>query len=415
MAGVIVASPRLAAASRVIGFDTRLQAFSQIVDIYSDLSGVYNRKNEQFPKDAIRMKVLDQDKSVGTITIKEGLSTAGVYGNTAALGTEEVPVTHTLNTYQNNYRKVIPKPGYGLRKLEADNYGLYEQHEKDMGPWGKEEHGYCIRRAILERYSPNLLAGDTAAVCTPWWNPNIFIPTIGSLPAAHPAFSRNRATHTNNIVNALIATGGLGQLPTRCLSAPVLDDLSNYCLAMRLRPLAIPGLPTGEGFVVTISEIQAALISNSTWATNNLGNLFVARDRLDKRVQVWEGVIGSYGNLLLIVDPRMPTLLPSGSAEPFSLQAGYMVWNSTDLRFRGQPNCKDLAFVHGAGTFIEVEGEKVHWIKDQRDYDFHKGLGIAGVRGQQLPLFLNANTQAVYNITSAVCILDFPTNGRTGF
>lgn len=415
MAGVVVAVPRLAQRSRVIGFDTRLQAFSNLADIYTDLAGLYNRKNEAFPKDAIRMKVTDQDKSVGTITIKEGLSQPGVYGNDPATGSEESAVTHSLNTYQNNYRKVINKPGYGLRKLEADNYKLYEQHESDVGPWAKEEHGYSIRKALVERVSPNLLVGDTAGLIDPWWNPNVFIPSIGALPSAHPQFDRDRAVHTQNICEALIATGGFGQLPVRMLSAPVLDDLSNYALAQRIRPLKIPGLPTGEGYVVTVSEIQAALISNATWSTNNLGALFVAKAALPDVVQKWRGVIGAYNNLLLVVDPRMPTLLPSGSAGAWGLQAGYVVWNSTDMRHRGQPFCKDLAILHGAGAFLEVEGEKVHWIKDDRDYEFHKGLGIAGVRGQMLPLFLDEDSTTVWNITSAICILDFPTNGRTGF
>lgn len=410
MAALIVASPRLAQASRVVGFDTRLQANTNVADIYTDLVGNYNRKNESFPKDAIRMKVTDQDKSVGTITLLDNLSLPGVYGQTAAEGTEEVPRTWSFHTYQANYRKVIPKPGYGLRKLEADNYGLYEQHQRNMSIWGKEEHGLAIRTCLLERYSPNLLVGDTAADCIPWWNPNMFIPTLGLY--SQPAFDTNRATHTNNIVNGLMATGGLGQFPARTLTAPVLDDLSNWALAVRrIRMLDIPGLPTGEGYVLTMSEIQAALVSNATWAANNLGALFIAKAALPDQVQNWRGVIGAYGNILLVTDPRAPTVLPAGSAAPFSMQAGYMVWNSRDQRHRRFPNCKDVATLHGAGAFYEVEGEKVHWITDDRDYKLHGGLGIAGVRGQGLPLFIDATTGAVNNLTSAEVLLDFPNGG----
>ena len=166
-----------------------------------------------------------------------------------------------------------------------------------------------------------------------------------------------------------------------------------------------------RGYVLTISEIQAALVSNATWAANNLGALFVAKAALPDTVQKWRGVIGAYGNILIVTDPRAPTVLPSGSAAPFSLQAGYMVWNSRDMRHRRYANCKDVAFLHGAGAFWEVEGEKVHFITDDRDYAFHKGLGIAGVRGQGLPIFLDTNTQRVYNLTSAAVLLDFPNGG----
>lgn len=412
MAGIVAAAPRLAQASRVIGFNTKLQAMTNVADIWTELSGLYNRKNESFPKDAIRMKVTDQDKSQGTITLLDNLALPGVYGQTAAVGTEEAPRTYSLNTWQANYRKVIPVPGYGLRKLEADNYGLYEQHQRNMGTWGKEEHGLSIRTAMLERFSPNLIAAasDTAANCVPWWNPNFFIPTQGLY--TQPVFDQDRAVHTNNICNGLVATGGFGQFPARTLTAPVLDDISNWALGVRrLRMLDIPGLPTGEGYVLTISEIQAALVSNATWAANNLGALWVAKAALPDKVQNWPGVIGAYGNILIVCDPRQPTLLPSGSQAPYSLQAGYMVWNSRDLRNRANPNVKDTATLLGAAALWEVEGEKVHWITDDRDYKFHGGLGIAGVRGQGLPLYIDATTNNVFNLSSAIVVLDFPNGG----
>lgn len=415
MAGLVVAAPRLAAASRVIGFNTTLQAMTNVADIWTDLAGLYNRKNESFPKDAIRMKVTDQDKSEGRITLLDNLALPGVQGQTAATGTEEVARTFAFSTYQANWRKVISVPGYGLRKLEADNYGLYDKHKNNMGTWGKEDHGIEIRTAMLERYSTNLInaASDTAAVCVPWWNPNFFIPTLGLYN--QPAFNVNRATHTNNICQGLQATGGFGQFPARTLTAPVLDDLSNWALnPRRLRMLTIPGLPTGEGYVLTISEIQAALVSNATWAANNLGALFVAKAALPDQVQNWRGVIGAYGNILLVCDPRQPTLLPMNSQPPYTMQSGYMVWNSLDLRNRNSANIKDTAFLLGPAALWEVEGEKPHWITDDRDYAFHGGLGMAGVRGDGLPLFIDATTGGVFNLTSAVVVLDFPNGGSVG-
>lgn len=415
MAGLVVAAPRLAAQSRVIGFNVKLQAMTNIADIWTDLAGNYNRKNESFPKDAIRMRVTDQDKSEGRITLLDNLALPGVQGQTAAVGTEEVPRTYSFSTWQANWRKVISKPGYGLRKLEADNYRLYEQFQKSMGTWGKEDHGIELRTAVLERYSTNLInpASDTAANCVPWWNPNFFVPTLGLY--TQPAFSQNRATHTNNICTALMQTGGFGQFPARTLTAPVLDDLSNWALnPRRLKMLDIPGLPTGEGYILTISEIQAALVSNATWAANNLGALFVAKAALPDTVQKWRGVIGAYGNILIVCDPRQPTLLPSGSQAPYTLQSGYMVWNSRDLRNRATPTIKDTAFLLGPAAVWEVEGEKPHWIMDDRDYQFHGGLGIAGVRGDGLPLYIDATTGAVFNLTSAVVVLDFPNGGSIG-
>lgn len=409
----VSASPRISGRSRVVAFDTRLQARALIKDIYTMKSGLYNRKNKSFPLDAIKVRVKDSTTSESVITLKEKLSAAGQYGQQVAAGNEEQPVTRDLKVYQANYRKVIGKPGYGLRKLEADKYRLYEEHENDLVDWQQEEEGYCIRRCILERYSPNLLVGDTAADCTPWWNPNIFIPTLAF--SQQPAFSQNRQTHTNNICNALVNAGGFGQFAARICTATFWEDLSNWCLSRRMLRLKIAELPTGEGFATTVSELQAAMLSNPTYATNNLGSQWVSYARNTggymEMVQKWPGIIGSYNDHLIICDPRIPTVLPSGSAAPFSMQAGYMLWNSRDARFRNSANVKDCVYVHGRGTYVEVEGEKVHGIADDRDYKLHGGVGIAGVRGQNLPIFIDRDTNNVIQQTSAVALVDLPNQG----
>jgi len=407
----LLPTQRMAANSRVVSYDTRLQARANVADIYTFKTGIYNRKNKSWPEDAIKMTVQDQLKSEGVITLLENLRDPGVYGQIPATGTEEDARTKDYRVFQANYRKVINKPGYGLRQLEADNYDLYGEHEQNLGLWNKEEHGYAIRRCLLERYSPNLLTGDTAAVCTPWWNPNMFIPTQGI--NNQPVFSQNRATHTNNIVQALIDTGGLGQFAQRTLTAPVFEDLSNWALTpRRLVPLKIPYLPTGMGFVLTVSEIQAAYLSNPTFVNNNLGSMWIAQNRLaNSPMQNWPGIIGCYNNIVVVVDPRAAEVLPGGSAAPFTMRAGYMLWDSRDDRFRGQPFVKDVATLHGAAAFCEVEGQKLHYIADDRDYKLHLGLGTAGVRGDMIPIYISQDNTEIVQQTSAIVLLDMPNGG----
>jgi hypothetical protein len=373
------------------------------------LQGVYNRKNKEYPDTAIKVKVKDDSNSTGVITLKEKLNQPGIGGQIVARGTEEPPRTKDVVIYQANWRKVIPKPGYGLRKLETDKYRLYEQHEKDVTDWEKEDHGYMIREGFLERYGWNLLVGDTAAACPQWWNPNVFIPTLGLY--TQPVFSRNRARHTNNIAQGLMRSGGFGQFAARTMTAPVCEDLSNWLLASRIKQLRLPGLPTGYGYVVTVSEIQMGLMTNPMYAANNLGSQWVAYARLPEPIITWPGVIGSYNNLLFCCDDRQPTVLPGGSAVPFTLQAGYMVWDSADLRNRRNPNVKDTFFVFGNGAYVEMEGEPMQWMSDSQDYDFRKGLGGAGVRGDQLPIYLDPNSAAVVYQGGAWGTLDFPNRG----
>lgn len=407
----IVGAPALAVRSRTIGYNLRLQARAIVRDIHTFAEGIYNRENNTWPDGSIKVKIEDATNYITTMTLKEPLSGAGIGGQTQARGTEETPVTMDVQLYQANWRKVIPKPGYGLRKLMADKYKLYDQHEQDLAPWRKEDEGIMVRQAFLERYAGNLLdaTSDTAALCTPWWNPNIFIPTLGVYN--QPAFNRNRAIHTNNICNSLIASGGFGQTVARTATAPVLEDLSNWMLASRAKQLKLPGLPTGMGFVVSVSEIMAGMMANPTFAANNLGSLWTMYSQLPEKLLKWPGVLGSYNNLLIVCDERQPTLVPSGSSAPFGLQSGYMVWNSRDLRNRTNANVKDTMFIFGEGAYADVEGEKMHWIEDTQDYDFRKGIGIAGVQGKQLPIYLDPNSNAVVYQGGAVAILDFPNQG----
>jgi len=407
----IQGTPRLAANSRVRGYDVRLQARALINDIYTFKAGLYNRENKEWPEDAVRMLVQGNTAPTTTITLLEKLRTAGVYGNTPAVGTEESPRTKSLTLYQNNYRKVINQPGYGIRELEDANYKLYDEHEKNLGDWNREEHGYEIRKALVERYGANLLAGDTATVATAWWNSNVYIPTAGPAIANQPVFSTNRGTHTNNIVTGLLNNGGLGQNAQRTVTAPVLEDLSNFALAKRIVPIKHGSLPTGEGYILAVSELQAAFLSNPTYVNNNLGALWIAYSRLPKDIQMWPGVIGCYNNIVIVTDNRAPTLLPAGSAAPYSLTAGYMVWDSTDNRNRGATNIKDVGMLLGMAAIAEVEGQKLHWIADDRDYKFHQGLGTAGVRGCQLPLYIDEDTNEVLNQNSIMCIFDLPNGG----
>jgi len=408
----IVASGRLAANSRVVSYDTELQMRANIFDIWGGMKkGIYNRQNQSFPMDSCFVKVKDQKTSESVITLKENLQTAGVVGEQAARGTEEPPQTLDMRTYQDNLRKVIPIPGYGLRKMEGEHYKLWDQHKNGLGLWNEEQKGYDIRHCHLEKYDWNmsLANSNVFASLTPEWNPNMFIPGLAF--ANQPAYvANNRAQHTANIVNGLLASGGLGQLLGRTLTAPVLEDISNFALQRRLKRMKIPGLPTGMGFILTISELQAALISNPTVAANNLGALYIAKAALPDTVQKWRGVIGAYNDLLLVVDPRQPTLYPTGTAAPFTLTAGYMTWDSADGRNRNLANIKDTAFLVGAGNFVEVEGEKLHWISDQQDYDFRKGVGTACVRGYNLPIFTDTNNNTVYD-RGAVIVLDLPNGG----
>ena len=386
----VVAPTALPAQSMITGYDKKLRMKSLLQDIYGKLEGLYNTEKKSIPN-AIYMQVAEEaisDSTTAVITMKKPLSSAAVYGNAIAIGNEELPVTKALTIYRNNLRKVVSTPGYGVRALDAAAYKLYEQHIDDLSTWNQEQEGLEIRQAFLQRYGQTLVNGDTAATCVRNWNPNIFVCGL-ALRSASPTYSSNVATYTTNIVTTITRAGGGSIIPTvgQTLNQPNLSNISNFAMARRISTMDIPGLPGGKGYVLTISELQATYLGDPAWTARNLGDLYKHVTSLPEKVQNWPGVLGAYKDLLLVVDPRQPTLNPTGSTSPFGLSAGYLWPGDVDLRYRDDRDVCDTAYLHGRGSIVKWVAEKLHHIQQTDDYGAVVGHGTACVRGIQLPVY----------------------------
>jgi hypothetical protein len=396
----VLAPTALDANSLRVGFDKSLRMKSVPEDIYTALSGLYKAQSESRSIPNAIYMTIEAEALAGSnsavVTMKKPLTGAGVFGNAVAIGNEERPITKSLRMYRNNCRKVITTPGYGIRKLDADYLKLYPQHIEDLSVWNKEEEGLEIRMAFLQTWGYSLTFGDTAAICAQNWNPNIFVCGL-PMRSCSPVYSANVATYTTNIVNTVIAAGGGSILPTigQTLNQPNLSNLSNFALERRIEPLNIAGLPGGKGFVVTISERQAAYISDPAWSQRNPGSL-IRRDQLPEKTANWPGVIGSYKDLLLVIDVRQPTLVPTGSSAPFGLSAGYLWPGDIDQRYRDDRDVCDTFYLHGKNSVCKWEPEKLHHITQADDYDNVIGHGTARVWGHRIPIY----DQAVPNMGS---------------
>lgn len=396
--------------SQIKGWDKKLQFKSMLRDIYSNSSGMYNTETKTMPN-AIYVTVEKEalEGSVkATITMKKPLSASGVYGNDQLIGNEERPVTKSKTIFRNNFRKAVTTPGYGTRKLEAEAYKLYQRHVDDLGPFNQQQEGLEIRQAFVERFGESLVHGDTAADCVRNFNANIFVCGL-PLRSASPTYSSSVATYTTNIVNRITAAGGGSILPTvgQTLNQPNLSNISNFALARRITPLSIPGLPGGKGYILTFSELQAAYIGDPAWSARNLGTLFKDRSALPDKVQSWDGVLGYYKDLLLVMDPLQPTLNPTGSSSPFGLSTGYVWPGDVDLRYRDDLDVCDTAFLHGVGSIVKWDAEKLHFIRQDDDYEIVQGRGTARVWGIQDPLFdqqtPNMGSWEKYNNVLVIC------------
>ena len=400
--GLQIPTP-VSASSKMQAFDKELRTKSVLEDVYGYSVGLYSTEKKSMDKAAIYMKI-DQkaarDAASITVTMKLPLSGTPVYGNGQLIGTEEQAKTLNFKAYRNNLRKAVVTPGYGTAKLDADYLGLWKKHIDGLSQWAKEQEGLEIRQALVEQYAYMLTQGDTSGSCVQNINPNVFTCGLGLAAQFNLVYSTNPATFASNIVTQLKAAGGGSLLAgkTQTLNNVNLSNLVNWLLANQnmIEPLPIPGLPGGTGWILTVSELQAAFMADPTWSTQNLGAFWQASNRTSEAAQKFPGVLGSYKKLLIVEDVRMPTLQPwtssDGGSGATSLSPGYVLPGNNDQRNRGQAYVRDIAIVHGKGAVWNWTAEPLHFVKQFDDYELEEGTGIATVRGIGIPVFNGDST-----------------------
>ena len=375
-------------------FSTELRRKAVPSDFYTALRGedvIYKGQTIQIP-DKIYTKIKASDSAGANnvrVTLKMPLNGNILRGRAIAMGTEIQPIIKTGTIYRNNYRFVVQdEPGYGEDKLDAQPYRLYQEHVNDLSQHAKAEEGLEIRMALVESNGWNLQAGSTAATCPAQWNRNFYV--IGCPTALQPTFHPNAATYTNRIVSAIqTAAGGPGanfiQTAAQMTTCNDLDNIIRWAFRRRMMPMTLNGR---SGFVLSMSQLGAQRFSDPAF-TDSLGARWSSVQRFTGAVdvQIWHGLIGKYegpsATIWVTVDDRLPTLIPTGTGEPFGLAAGYVWPTDSDLRQLEGTTTRDAMILHGMGAVVNWDAEPMHLIQQDWDYNIRNGKGYAGVRGIQ--------------------------------
>lgn len=372
-----VAQPlQLQSSLLVQGFSRMLQQKALQEDIFVKLNENYGPDYPSIP-DAIYLtvdNVMTEEHShkLGMIM---PLSGAATYGNTQnQVGREERQVTKSVTIYKNDYSHAVTNQLFGIDAQDKRFYKLLEKETEQLGKYFKELKGVFIRQCLLERYSENLfLASPTSSLVSREWNPNWYVKNLAD--TAQPAFSQTNATFTNNIVTAL-NSAGTGQNAT--MDFQYLTALEHYALyEKKIKPISVGGKTT---YIVTVPARQAITLKNP-FVTGSFGNAWIQYNRLSDKEMNWPNVLGRFGTLLLIEDPRSPTILPGGTAAPFSLTPGYLYPGDNDTRSTSVL-ARDIGFLIGNAAMIEWEAERLHFeIEQALTYNKRRGHGAFGTCG----------------------------------
>lgn len=407
MTAEISALGQLPSASRMVGYDKKLQMRATLKDIYVNLPGLYSREGQSIPN-GIYMKI-DQLGNTSAnklnVTMKLPLTGSVVPGNDRLLGNEKSPDTKAGTLYRNNYKFAVRTEKYNTRKLDQQYLGLYDQHVRDLGTHSAQHKGKQIRQALIKRYPNDMLAGDLLGVISQAWNPHVFIQ--GLADTEQPSYDSTNQTYINYIADAMYAvTNAWTQSQAGAANFRMLNKIALRALDKKIMPLEIEG---NDAFILTISPLSASIYTDPVLSGSH-GAVWTDFNRLSDKVQNWYGIIGKFKtsigcDIYIVVDPKCPTVLPGGSSAPWTLTPGFVEEGDVDNRNLSNSKTRDIGILLGKGALVEWEPEKLHMVKHEDDYGRIQGTGYAGTRGIQMLTFDNAGGTSLEYYGSMLCIM----------
>ncbi len=410
MASEITGLSQLPSASRVTGYAKKLRFRATLKDIFVNMPGLFSRSERSIPNTMYAK--IDETANQGAnnirVTMKLPLTGSVVTGNSRLLGNEVAPSTKTGSLYRNNYKYAVRTETYNTRKLDQQNYNLYDQHVKDLGKHAMQFEGKQIRQALMKRYPDDMIAGDLLGVISKAWNPHVFVQGLGD--SEQPSYDSTNQDYINNIADAMYAVNNAWtQSQSGAANFRMLNKIALRALDKKIMPLDIEG---NDAYILTMSPLQASIYTDPI-LTGSHGAVWTSFDRLSDTVQNWYGVIGKFKtsigvDIYVVVDPKCATVLPGGSAAPWTLTPGYMDEGDVDNRNLSNTKTRDVGVLLGKGALVNWEPEKLHMVKHEDDYGRILGTGYAGTRGIQLMVFdgASATDTSLEYYGSMLCIMD---------
>lgn len=348
-------------------WDAKLREDSQAADPFMNLSGTYSQELKTVP-DAHCVKVnSEKGEAERTIGLLKDLQGAGIEGRTRMPGNEEEQVIRNLTITANSWAHAVPVEMFGVDAHRTDYLSVVQKAQPQLSKWLKEKKGEKIRQALIEKFSYEQLADPTSK--TLGLNSNFFLPGVGGVNY-EPAIN----DYTANIVSAANNTSA------STLNVEALDALIEEATANKyIEPVAMNGEMM---YTYVISSRQKRLLMAP--GTENYFELLKDGDVRGANNQRLQYKMYKYGCLMLVEDPRSPTMVVNGS----NLEFGYQGAGGSDTRTRAAGNANfDVGMLLGRGAFYEYIAEDSHFEDEWANYNQDKGIGIFNTMGYTLGEF----------------------------
>jgi hypothetical protein len=303
-----------------------------------------------------------------------------VEGNNSLIGSETDFEMKWTKCYANDWAGGVTLQNFGIDARELRAYGLNQEAKALLYQWRIEILGYYAREALIQKLSHNLTASPLSL--TQSYNHNWYFPSLAD--ASQPAYDSTDASFATNIGTAAMS-GGMNAVLTPSYLLQFCDYLEEHFIM----PINLNGR---KCWVMLVAPREMRRLRDPA-VTSSFGAFFkdaAAITDVNKVIPTAELVVAD--SLILVRDPRHPTMTISGSSSAYTLGFGYdkAGRNSTKtsgISSAGSTLYWNLNTVCGAGSLMWYEPEKTHEEKQPDEYTQFEGDALFGAIGYQSPVW----------------------------
>ena len=375
-------------ALRLQAIDKKLQVESTLGSVFVNLGTdvVFNGKKVAIPDACVvRMSSIEKGARSQVMPIENPLAGPG-RGGTAEpqQGYERTVTLEYMKIYYNEYSQGVMGETWGMNFNDLQLINYYQNEQPRLSKWFAEDEDKQYHEALLQRYS--WVLEKTGTELTKAFNPNWFIANTEF--ASQPVYSNTAATFAANINNAFEAAASGTNGVNANISLDYLLALSYYAENQkRIKPVMIGGKPS---YLVLLPAPQY----HKLMQVNNgqLGSIWQNVTSLTSEEQNFPGIIGRVLNLVIVADPRYPTITCTNNYANDTFSVAYVEPGNYDVRNKTVYNVNsnvawDIGFLMGAGAIIDWTVTPLHFAKTETEYGKIYGKAAFCERGIQMGVY----------------------------
>lgn len=355
-------------------------------DLIEPVEVQMGKRNVAAPSNAFFLDVTPTDtKAARTVylTFLKSLNVDPIQGNATQLLGSETTLNLKFSTAQaNDYCGGVSTDTFGIDFRELATYGAYDKIDALLAQWLGEVRGYYARYAMVFQRSPNLEAAPISS--TAGLNQHFYFP--GCTSAQQPSYNVTKATYMTN-VGATATTAGALSAGTNRLTVGRCLTLIDWLQTKYIRPVQSKG---GRELYILFAHPDEYLNLLGPATTDSWASRYVTTLRTDDPDKVVPGQVGLIGDSLLVVrDPRAPTMALSGTASAYTTTFSFYKYGRTDDRSAAGRETTDFNtnMVFGADALWKYEPEMPHRETQTDVYGKYEGIGLFGAVGYGTPVF----------------------------